>query len=132
MKTKRYAGNTSARSYCKGTGSGAEVGFVFGGKPVFTGNFHNKGDANRFYGQLNREIRSFNKRFKVAKNCPKNWYGSFIGAYLNRLYFKHLSAISNKGNRQFNTAVNKNVRKYKKLSRRWTGKQKKQPFLRAA
>jgi len=133
MRTKSFRNGASlrCRSYIKNVGKGYEVGFIFGGKPIFLGNFIKSNEANTFYGQLNKDIRTFSKKFRVGKNCPKTWYGKFLGNHLHRRYYSFINRVVPTNNRTAQRGFNKSLREYKRLNRRWTPSQKA-VFLKAA
>jgi hypothetical protein len=132
MKSKSYrSGKTSFRAYLKDCGNGFEVGFLCGTKPVFIGNFIHSSEANHWYSVMNSEIRSFARRYTVGKNCPTTWYCHFMGSHLYKKYYSFLNKVFVKHNRTYTQAVNKDVRKWKSLNRRWTPSTKT-TFLKAA
>lgn len=132
MKEKKYRnGNVTCKTYIKPAGKGYEVGFTFGGKSIFVGNFVWRAEANAWYTQMNKEVRTFAKKYKVGKTYPQAWYRHFLGSHLYNCYYKHLNKVFAKHQRTFNSQFNKDLRKYKTLSRNWTPKTKT-PALRAA
>lgn len=119
MKTKNYRNGTfTARSYMKAVGNGWEVGFVYGGKPLFVGNFIHTTEANQWWGLMNREIRGFATRNKVTKNFPKNQYGKFLCAYLYNRYYQFCDRAFTKYTRVYGRQVTRNARTFKTISRR--------------
>jgi len=131
MKTKNFRnGSLTARCYMKPAGNGYEVGFVYGGKTVFVGNFILTAEANKWWATMNREITAFNKRNKVTTKFPKNNYGKFLGAYLYNCYYKFLNTAFSKHTRHYGKVVNKNTRALRTWNRRAVGT--RVPFLKAA
>lgn len=130
MKSKTYrGGKTSGRSYCKNVGNGWEVGFVFGGRTTFVGNFIHSAEANQWYARMNREIRSFAKRYTVGTNCPKTWYAHFLSNHLYKTYYTVVNRNLAQHNRKYNRATTTDVRTYRRLNRNWSNKT---TFLKAA
>lgn len=118
-KTKNYRnGKFGARCYMKTAGNGWEVGFVYGGKPIFVGNFIHASEANSWWGTMNREIRNFSKRHKVTKNFPKNNYGKFLGAYLYSCYYRFLNTAFTKYTRFYGRTYNQGTRTFKTWNNR--------------
>lgn len=133
MKTKNYRNGTlTARAYCKPAGNGWEVGFVFGGKPVFCGNFVHQSEANAWWSLMNREIRAFSRKFKVTAKFPKATYGRFLAAHLYNKYYNFLDRLFTKHTRHYGRAFNAQNRAYRTWTRRTTGAGPRMPFLKAA
>jgi hypothetical protein len=132
MKNKTYrSGNSTFRAYQKTVGNGVEVGFVTGTKTIFVGNFIHTAEANRWYSTMNTEIRSFCARYKVGPSCPKNWFTHFMSDHLYKKYYTFLNKAFVTHNRKYTTAVNKDVKKYNRISRNWYPSEKGR-FLKAA
>lgn len=132
MKTKNFKNGTSTyKSYLKKVGNGYEVGFFSHGKPLFVGNFIHSTEANQWFAQMKRDITKFSKKYKVGKTFPKSWYNNFLKSYLYKNYYSFLNKQFTKYNRTFNSAFKKDSTKYKKISKKWTSKEK-HPALKAA
>ena len=132
MRTKSFRnGKTTCRSYLKPAGRGWEVGFLYGTKPIFVGNFVFKTEATQWYTTMNKRLRLFGKRYSVGKTYPKGWFTGFLKSYLYEGYYKHLNRVFNKHTRTFHKGVSTGERQYKRLNKRWTASDKK-PALRAA
>ena len=132
MKTKTYRnGTTTCRTYLKTVGNGWEVGFTFAGRNVFVGNFVHSAEATKWFGMMNREIRTFTARYKVGPGCPKSWYVHFVGKHLYNQYYHFVDKCSTKHTRTYKQAVTREQRKYTRMNTRWTTGEKK-AFLRAA
>jgi hypothetical protein len=132
MKSKTYrSGKASFRAYMKECGNGFEVGFNCGTKTAFIGNFLHAWEANQWYSLMNREIRTFSRRYKVGKNCPVSWYTHFISSHLYKKYYTFLNKVFVKHNRTYAQAVTRDTRKYNRLNRNWTPSTKS-AFLKAA
>lgn len=132
MKTKTFRnGSASCKSYCKKVGNGWEVGFTYGKKLVFVGNFIHTSEANRWFSIMNTEIRAFARRYTVGKTYNKTWFAKFLGAQLYRKYYSFLSQTFTTYNRNWSRAVTTDTRKYRRMSRGWSSGERT-PFLKAA
>jgi len=132
MKTRKFRnGRITCKSYLKAAGNGYEVGFTFGNKTIFLGNFVFRNEANAWYTTMNKQIRAFALRYKVGTTYPQSWYRHFLGSHLHNLYYTHLNKIFAKHRRTHTRAFNQDLRKYKTLNRRWIPS-KKMVALRAA
>ena len=132
MKTRTFRnGRAACRSYLKPVGRGWEVGFFQGTKPLFIGNFIHRAEANQWYTRMNREIRTFSKRYKVGKTYPQTWYTKFLSGHLYNTYYKNINKFVNKHNRNAKRIFNQGQRKYNSLNRRWISRDK-HPALKAA
>ncbi len=125
MKTKTYKnGKFTFRTYQKSAGNGHECGVVFGGKTIFVGNFIHTKEANQWWTLMNKEIRSFGKKYWVTKTAPVSWYKNFLAHHLYKKYYAYLNKAFNSYNRDFNKKFNQSVRKYSQLKKKWTPKDK--------
>lgn len=132
MKTKTWrTGQFTCRTYQKPAGHGFEVGFIYDKKPLFLGNFIQSKEANQWYTQMNKEIRSFSKKYKVGKTFPKSWYRHFLTTHLYKSYYAFLDKVFKTQTRRVTKDLNRNVRQYKKLNKKWYTKEKA-PYLKAA
>jgi hypothetical protein len=132
MKTKSFRnGKTRGQTYLKAVGSGYEAGFTFGGKPVFVGNFIHSGEASRWYATMNRELRSFGRKYRVGQRYSSTWFQTFMNHHLYNSYYFFLNRLFKKYQMNFKRAVNRDMRKYKRMTRTWKHDHKT-PFLRAA
>jgi hypothetical protein len=133
MKTKAYRnGKLTARSYMKAVGNGFEVGFTYAGKTLFMGNFIHSSEATQWYGTMNREIRNFARRYKVApRKTSATWYGTFLRSHLYTCYYRFCDRAFTRHTRTFQTAVNKNVRRFRQVTRHQVARERT-PFLKAA
>mgnify|MGYP003572928010 CR=1 FL=1 len=132
MKTRNYRnGNSTCKTYQKPAGRGWEVGFLYGTKPLFVGNFVHSREANEFYSIMKREVGKFAKRYKVGKTYSQSWFKAFIGAHLHKYYYAYVNKQIRKHYTWANQTYGKNLRTYKRISRRWAP-QEKTPCLRAA
>ena len=132
MKTLKYRhGNINCKSYFQTAGNGFEVGFIFGRETIFIGNFIHKAEATRWYSKMNKEIRSFAKRFKIAPYAPMNWYKKFLSHTLYGCYYTFINQVIPKHNRVLKTTVVREIRQHAKMNRKWHPSEK-MPFLKAA
>ena len=132
MKTKSYRNSkTTGRGYLKPVGSGWEVGFVYGTKPLFVGNFVHSKEANTWFGLMNREIRTFTRKYTVTNRVSTTWYTHFLSSQLYKKYYLYLDRLLARHNRNWNKAVNRDLRTYRRLSRQTRGTERT-VFLRAA
>lgn len=115
-QTYKY-GPHQMKTYFKPAGNGFEVGMVYEGRHYFMGNFVHKAEANRWWGFLNREIRTFAKRYWVSPDASFNWYCQFLSKHLYSCYYKFLDKLFTKYNKNFYRAYTKDVRKYNRIKR---------------
>jgi len=120
MKNKNYRfGTTTFKAYMKTAGEGFEVGLKFGNKQLFCGNFIHAKEAHGWWSLMNREIRSFTKRYWVGKNCSITWYSKFLGHHLYNKYYGFIERHIRTYNRSFKSAYFQDLRKYKRLRKNW-------------
>jgi len=132
MKTKTYKNGTiTGKSYMKTVGHGFEVGFKFGGKTVFVGNFIHSAEANKWWARMNQDIKTFSTRHPVGNTYPKAWFTTFIKNHLYKDYYQFLDTLFTKYKRDFTREVTRNERKYKQMKKTWTPRERS-PFLKAA
>lgn len=132
MKTKNYRTGTQAcKSYLKPAGNGWEVGFKFGPKATFVGNFVNSKEANEWYRMMNNEIRSFAKRYRVSPKFSKARYGHFLTAHLYNKYYTFINKCLSANKRTWTKELNKDLRTFRRLSKN-TAPREKVVLLKAA
>jgi len=132
MKTKTWRnGTTQCRSYIKAAGNGFEVGFYSGSKLLFVGNFIHSNEATKWYTAMNKEIRTFGHRFRVAKTYSPTFMWRLLSNHLYRRYYQFLDTCFSRYNRNFQRAVTRDIRQYKNTKRHTYGRPTV-PFLRAA
>jgi hypothetical protein len=132
MKTKRYRnGKLTAKSYMKPAGVGFEVGFVFGTKTIFVGNFVRSAEANTWWALMNREIRNFSRRYRVTAKFPKATYASLLANHLHQKYYWYLDRAFARYSRSYRSAVARDLTRFKRVARRTTAGPK-MAFLKAA
>jgi hypothetical protein len=118
MKTKTYRyGKAAFKAYHRNVGQGFEVGLYFNRKPIFVGNFIHKKEALRWWGQMNREIKSFTKKYWITTNTNFDWYKKFFSNHLYKSYYTHLDKAFTKYTTTFQKAVTRDVKKYNQLKK---------------
>ena len=133
MKQKYFKHGTAkfGRSYLKSIGEGKEAGFEFKGKKVFVGNFIHSSEASAWYTLMNKEITTFAKRYPVGEKYPSQWYSKFIQHHLYSTYYKFLDKKFSQHTRTYQSAVKKDLTKYKKLRKKWD-RSELRPFYKKA
>jgi len=135
MKTKVYRNkNLVCRTYLKPVGSGWEAGFIFGGQPIFIGNFIHRPEAIRWFALMNREIRLISKRFAVGGHLPVAWARHLIKNHLYKTYYHFVDRLVVRHRGDFTRAVVRDLRQYKKIRRldARRGHVRRVPLLKAA
>jgi len=121
MKTKKYTnGKITFKSYFKKVGHGYECGVIFGGKPVFVGNFVKSAEANAWWTKMDKEIKTFSNRYWVSETAPKNWYKNFLTHHLYTTYYTYLDKLFTKHTREYTRAYKKDFKRYQQLRKKWT------------
>lgn len=132
MKIRTYKNHKNTyKSYIKPIGKGFEVGFFSGGKTLFVGNFVHLWEANHWYSIMNREIKTFSKKFKVGKTFPATFFNNFIGHHLYERYYRFVNTCINTHTRLYKKQTNTFTKKYYRIKKQWTGGTQK-PFLKVA
>ena len=132
MRTKSYRhGKSMGKTYLKSVGEGWETGFIFEGKAVFVGNFVHVKEATEWFSMLNREIRTFSKKYTVGNRFPATWFKHFMKNHLYMSYYSYLDRVFTKHNKNFHQAVVRDIRKYQQLKRNWSSRER-MPFIKAA
>ena len=121
MRTRGFKlGKYTCKSYFKAVGKGYEVGFQFGGTPVFTGNFIHSKEANAWWTIMNTEFAKFTKKYWVGKTAPISWYSKFVSNHLYKTYYSWLAKEFNRHQRSSTVALKKNERRYHQLKKNWS------------
>ena len=125
MKKRVYKlGSYTCQTYYKPAGNGYEVGCKFGPVQIFTGNFiHNK-EATQYWTYLNRELRTFCKKYWVGPKASFTWYRKFFANYLYTNYYKFLDNKFMHYKRSYSHALKKDETKYMRLRRTWSPTEK--------
>lgn len=133
MKKKQFRHGTTlfGHSYLKSSGHGWEAGLHIKGQKIFVGNFIHAKEANAWFRQMNQEVTAFGKRFPVGEKYPTQWFAKFVGHNLYKKYYAFLDKQFSKYNREYTKAVNQDIRKYKKLKNKWSRKELR-PFYKKA
>lgn len=127
MKTRVFKyGPHKCKAYLKPAGKGYEVGFHFGAKPVFVGNFLHRKEANAWWTKMNTEFKAFTKKYGIAKSAPISFYTKFLSNHFYNTYYKYLDKQFTSYERTYNKAVVTDLKKYKKLKAQkgWTPSEK--------
>lgn len=133
MKSKAYRhGPLRCRSQMRNAGFGYEVSFYWGTKPIFVSNFTRSSEANQWWTALNREVKNFAKKYRVAPTFPKAQYGRFLSNHLYNRYFAFLDKVFAKHSRSYNRAFNRDARVFRRISARPNQARSRQVFLKAA
>ena len=118
MKKKVYKyGPHTCKAYFKSAGKGYEVGFHFGKTPIFVGNFIHKSEATKWWSLMNKEIKTFTKRFGLTAKAPVTFYRKFLSNHLYKAYYGWLDKQFNKYERNYNKAVVSGKKQYTKLQK---------------
>jgi hypothetical protein len=103
----------------KQVGAGFEVGFNFGKTSIFVGNFIHTKEATKWWGVMNKEMKSFTKRYRVGQEASVTWYTKFFANYLYNSYYTFLDQQFNKYQKTFAKAVKHDAKKYVHLKKNW-------------
>lgn len=132
MKTATFKNRKlTCRSYTKNVGYGFEVGLLCGARPVFVGNFIHAAEANRWYRIMNREIRTFSRKYIIPTNATPTWHLRFLSTHLYRCYYQFVDRLLGRHTRSFIREFSRNQRRYRTLNRNWD-RTDCVPFLKAA
>jgi hypothetical protein len=132
MKTYYRYGKYTCHAYSKQVGHGYEVGFYFGKHQVFVGNFIHRQEATKWWSMLNKEVKTFTRRYKVGPEASFAWYSKFFSRHLYKCYYAWLDQQFGKYQRNFDKACRQDVRKYQTFKKRWTNKSEPYYLKKAA
>ncbi|MCB0414626.1 MAG: hypothetical protein KDD50_09840 [Bdellovibrionales bacterium] len=120
MKTKFYKhGTHKYKAYYKSVGHGYEVGFCYGKKTLFVGNFLHAKEANGWFKTMTSEIEKFSKKYWISPKAPKAFYNKFMTNHLYKTYYAQLDKWFDRYNRSYTSSFKKDERKYKQLKKNW-------------
>ena len=120
MKKKNYKiGKFTCRTYMKTAGHGYEIGAYFGPNKIFTGNFVHRAEANHYWTTLNKDLKTFCKKYWVSPKAPFTWYRNFMKNYFYKNYYTYVNKVTAKHTRLHATAVRKGETRYKRLKKTW-------------
>lgn len=120
MTTTTYSyGKYTCKAYKKPCGKGWEVGFYFGSKQIFVGNFIHAKEANAWWTKMNMEVRKFSKRYALPKNASPAFFIKFMTNHIYKNYYSFLDREFSKYNRNFAQAWKKSERKFTTMKKRW-------------
>ncbi|OFZ19644.1 MAG: hypothetical protein A2Z20_12960 [Bdellovibrionales bacterium RBG_16_40_8] len=134
MKKKMVkCGPQKYKAYIKPVGKGYEVGFMYGSKPLFVGNFINNSEAQNWYKIMNREFSHFSKKFwhTPAPKAATVFYHRFITNTLYKHYYDYLDKCFGKYTKSYHQEYSRNVRTYNRLKKNWAPKNSL-PYVRRA
>lgn len=133
MTTRTYKyGKHTCKAYKKSVGKGWEVGFSFGGKTIFTGNFIHAKEANTWWTKMNHECTKFLRRYTLPSNASTTFFCRFMGNYVYKCYYAWLDRQFVSYTRTFTQACKKDERKYSHMKKHFHGHDFHRPTLRRA
>ena len=133
MKKFNYKfGTHRCHTYVKTAGKGFEVGFLVGKDSVFVGNFIHKKEATQWFSIMNKEIRTFSRRYWVVPTASLTWYRRFLTNSLYKSYYRFLDHHFNRYQRTYTTAFKKDIRRYQALKKGWNTRTTKPMHMRIA
>ncbi len=116
--TYRY-GKHTCKAYKKTVGQGWEVGFMFGNKTIFVGNFIHMKECNAWWTKMNTEVRKFSKRYALPKNASPAFFTKFMTSYLYKCYYSYLNNQFKTYTRTYTTTCKTMDRKFVQQKRHW-------------
>src|ERR1044072_5993844 len=120
MKTKMFRiGTLVFKAYIKAVGNGWEVGLINDQQTIFVGNFIHHDEAHQWWGIMNVEMNRFLKRFSVARDVSKAWYGHFFANTLYKSYYSFLDRLFVRHTRNVRQALVRDLKKYASLRKHW-------------
>ena len=121
MKHCNYKfGTFKCHAYTKTVGQGYEVGFYFGTECVFVGNFIHYKEAAKWWGTMNKELKTFTKRYGVGGDASLTWYTKFFSHHLYKTYYSFLDTEFAKYHKEFDKACKQDTKKYNTYKSKWT------------
>lgn len=135
MKTKMYkcGPQKKYKSYFKSVGKGFEVGFMWGTKSLFVGNFIKQNEAQTWFQMMNREFSRFSRKFwhNHQTTTGHAFYHKFVTHNLYKHYYDYLDKCFGKYTRSYHREFSRDVKTYNKLKKSWTGRENA-PYVRRA
>ncbi|MCB0350616.1 MAG: hypothetical protein KDD38_05495 [Bdellovibrionales bacterium] len=125
MKTKMYkAGPNKYKAYLKAAGNGYEVGFMWGKKSLFMGNFVHKAEAQEWYSKMNQEYAHLSKKLwhDPKANVATAFYNKFISNSFYKHYYDYLDKCFGKYTKSYHREYTKDLRAYNKIKKNWQNK----------
>ncbi len=132
MKLKNYKyGTYTCKTYYKKVGQGYEVGFCYGDKTIFVGNFLYSKEAGDWYTTMNQYITKFAKTYTVGYKYPFAEFCGFIKSYLYKEYYSYLDKLFTDYNRYYKKEYIQFNNNYKKSRKNYSTSERK-PYLKVA
>jgi hypothetical protein len=134
MKSKMYKlGPNKYKAYMKPVGHGYEVGFMWGTKPLFVGNFVHQTEAATWFDMMKREYDRFARKYTPATAKGNGWafYNKFIANTLYKHYYDYLDKCFGRHTRNYHREHARDVRAYKRMKQHWPVKEN-MPYARRA
>ncbi len=112
-------GKYACYTYFTTVGKGFEVGFCFGTKTVFVGNFIHSKEAVQYWAHLNREVRTFGKKYWISETASTTFYNNFFKNYLYTNYYKFLDKLFTQYHKTYTHSFKKDQTRYMKMKKNW-------------
>jgi hypothetical protein len=122
FKTYKF-GTMTFKQYFKPVGHGFEVGFIYGGKPVFVGNFIHAKEANQWWTKMSSELKFFFNKHEFVPTASTVWYNKYISNYLYKSYYAWLDKCFDKYNRSFTKATGADFKRYQAFEKNYYRRQ---------
>ncbi len=133
MKKHYYKfGNQKCYAYSKTVGHGFEVGFYFGKNALFVGNFIHQKEATKWWVKMNKEMKTFTRRYRVAAEGYGTWYTKMFSRHLYNTYYTFLDHEFGKYQKNFSRACKQDAKKYQSIKKRWNKHETFYNFRKAA
>ena len=133
MTTTYYKyGKHTCKAYKKTVGNGFEVGFWFGPTQIFTGNFIHAKEANAWWTKMNKEVRTFSKRYALPTSASPTFFMKFMTNHIYKAYYSFLDKEFTKYNREYTQNCLKFERKFKSIKKSWPTRTERTPFRKTA
>jgi hypothetical protein len=126
MKTKLYKyGTLKYKAYYKTAGKGFEVGFLYGNKPLFVGNFVKKEEATTWFEMMTHEIERFSNKYwhNVKTFSSTVFFHKFATNNLYKHYYDYLDKCFGKHTKNYHREFSRDVKSYERMKRHWAKKE---------
>jgi len=133
MTTTTYKyGKHTCKAYKKAIGKGWEVGFYFGSKQIFVGNFIHAKEANAWWTKMNAEVRTFSKRYALPTKASPAFFCKFMTNYIYACYYTFLDRQFAKYNKGYAHACKQYERKFTSFKKSWPTHTERATFRKTA